>query len=648
MLAQFQSSLRFSLGLLLLILCLVPLAAQPVEELSVEVLGPFGGDVRSLAIHPRQPDTVFLGTSDSQIFKSLDAGQSWHRLRPGLPQRHLVVDNLHFHPSDPDTLYVGAWETKSDYGALFVTHDGGSSWQEIALGQYQMSIRAIAVAPSDPRVIALGISEGVILSADAGSTWRRVTRGYRSLYNVESLAFDPGDEQILYVGTWRRGWKTMDGGKTWKPMHQGMAFDSDMFSLLVSPEDPQVLFSSACTGVYKSTNGGESWSKLYNGLPKEAKRTRMLHFDPSDASTVYAGTTIGLFKTSDSGGRFDKVHPDIVVNAIAVHPADPAIVLVGADDVGVLRSQDGGASFHESNQGFTHRHISALASVPGQPGLYYAAVASDGLHGGFFITRDKGRHWIAHNQGLGEAAASIRRIIPISRGEVFVVTPQGLFRGHPGNDAWKSVDLPETPPVRDMAPLRDGHRLLLATERGGRLADLERGRLTSIDLGVYEGPVHSALQLSGGGLMLGTDMGVFFSEDDGETWTIRVKGLPYTAVQGLYQTGDNAVVAATPRGLYLSPDRGAEWVLVEGLKRDGLTAVASDSGQRLFAADLGVGYVYSRAAADDSWRRLRLRDTSRVTALAAASDGALLVGTLTDGLCRLEFSSPARLDAGSR
>ncbi|HSR69972.1 MAG TPA: hypothetical protein VLU25_18740 [Acidobacteriota bacterium] len=633
---------------LLLLSCCCFLEAQPVEEVELEVLGPFGGDVRSLAIHPQRPDTVFLGTSDSQIFKSTDAGLSWERLLPGLPQRHLVVDNLHFDPADPDTLYVGAWETKSDYGALFVTRDGGKDWQEIPLGQYQMSIRAIAVAPSDSQVIALGISEGVILSHDGGASWRRVTRGYRSLYNVESLAFDPSDGQTLYVGTWRRGWKTVDGGRTWKPMHQGMAFDSDMFSLLVSPRDPQVLFSSACTGVYKSTNGGESWVKLRNGLPKEAKRTRMLHFDPADPSIVYAGTTVGLYKTEDNGARFEEIYPGVVVNAIAVHPLDSRIVLVGVDDAGILRSQDGGRTFQPSNQGFTHRHISALASAPGDSGHYYAAIASDGSHGGFFITRDRGRHWQSYNDGLEAAVSSIRRILPSPDGEVLLVTGDGLYRGRPGQSSWTPLQLPKGPQIGDLAPVPGRDQLLLATAQGGRLADLSTGRLRSIDLGVYEGPVHAALQTPQGGLMVGTEMGVFFSQDGGESWAIRVQGLPYTPVQRLQVAGDGAVVAATPRGLYLSSDQGLTWNPVEGLRRDGLTAVTADSGRRLFAADLSAGYLFSRSPEDGSWRRLRLKDASRVTALAAASDGSLLVGTLTDGLCRLDFPARAAMEAGSR
>ena len=131
-------------------------------------LGPYGGDVRSLIAHPSQPDIFFLGTADGQIYRSTNRGDQWERLLPGLNRRGLVVDNFAFDPEDPDHLYAATWELRSDKGWLYRTRDGGRTWVNIPLGRYQSSIRALAIAPSDPQVISLGISEGVILSLDKG------------------------------------------------------------------------------------------------------------------------------------------------------------------------------------------------------------------------------------------------------------------------------------------------------------------------------------------------------------------------------------------------------------------------------------------------------------------------------------------------
>jgi photosystem II stability/assembly factor-like uncharacterized protein len=185
-------------------------------------LGPYGGDVRSLSLHPDLPQRIFLGTADGQLYVSENWGAKWQKLRPGLNRRELVLDSIVFHPNDPNIIYAGGWELKSDRGALYRSTDGGRNWQSIDLGDFQSSIRAVAIAPGQPSYIAVGINEGVLLSTNSGESWKRITRGYRSLYNVHSLAFDPENPDTLYVGTFRLAWKTENLGKKWIPIHSGM------------------------------------------------------------------------------------------------------------------------------------------------------------------------------------------------------------------------------------------------------------------------------------------------------------------------------------------------------------------------------------------------------------------------------------------
>jgi photosystem II stability/assembly factor-like uncharacterized protein len=213
-------------------------------------LGPDGGDVRSLVVHPENPERIFLGTADGQVYVSRNAGREWEKVVPGLRRRDLAVDTLVFDPNDADTLYAAGWELKSDRGALFRTRDGGDTWERMELGKYQSSIRAVSVSPLNSDLIAVGITEGVLLSKNGGATWRRISRGYRSLHNVHSLVFDVAQEELLYVGTWRLAWKTPDLGKSWEPIHKGMYWDSDLFSIQIDPRDPERLYAGACSGLY--------------------------------------------------------------------------------------------------------------------------------------------------------------------------------------------------------------------------------------------------------------------------------------------------------------------------------------------------------------------------------------------------------------
>ncbi len=600
-----------------------------------EVRGPYGGDVRSLAAHPESPQRFFLGTADGQIYVSRNAGDSWNRLRPGLNRRNLVVDNLVFHPSDPDILYAAGWELSRSQGWLYVTRDGGSSWETVNLGRFSSRVRAIAIAPSEAQVMAVGISEGVILSTDEGRSWQRITRGYKSLHNVESLAFDPLDSNVLYVGTWRLGWKTMDRGRNWISIHKGMYFDSDMFALLVNPLDPNVLYASACTGVYRSLNAGANWSKLRNGLPKEARRTRTLHFDPTDPRVILAGTTAGLFRSGDGGNSWTQLVRNEVINAVAVHPADSNLILVAADDVGVLRSRDGGLSFAPSNHGFVHRQIQALAVHPGDPETLFAAVASDRRHGGFFRTSDSGAIWERANEGLDREAPvrGVRKILPFSLNQSALLVSQDRIRRLNGAGKWETVVEHQNLSVHDACLAGSNEDMVaLATARGLRLLDLKTGRLTSVTIPVYDGPVWTVTSTSEPSLFAGGDTGVFRSDDLGKTWTIKVRGLPPARVSRLV-SGANILLALTEKGLFLSGDNAEVWEPRGLPKAEVLNVAVSPLDTRwLLATDVTGIFLFESFDGGENWNTHEPYRSSRIHHLAFTRDGRLWAGSLTEGV----------------
>ena len=609
-------------------------------------LGPYGGDVRSLVVHPGKPERFFLGTADGQIFISEDAGKRWRKLAPGLGRRGLVVDNLVFHPKDPNTLYAAAWELKSDKGWLFRTRDGGTSWQNLSLGSYQRTIRALAIAPSDPDVIAVGISEGVLQSTDGGMTWDRITRGYRSLYNVESLAFDPHHSQTLYVGTFHLGWKTTNGGKKWQAIHTGMIHDSDLFSFLVHPEQPTVLYSSACTGVYKSTNAGLRWTRLKNGLPKKAKRTRSLHLAPSDPNTIYAGTTVGLFVSEDAGKSWRQLLSDVVVNSVAVDPRTDRVILVGTDDAGILKSEEGGNRFLPSNQGFVHRKIAALEADPRDSYRYYASVLFDQHYGGFFLSEDDGRSWDRFNKGLDSGSDEIRTILPARHSHrVFLGTSSGLFSGFPLQKPWKPVESTRDLAIFDL-DFSDGREggLFLATAAGIFHLDLRGNRLEKLVIPVYRGKIHAILSdESSHSLFAGTDVGVFRSRDRGKTWTTKAKGLPDSPVH-LLEKIEGKLFCGTRKGLFSSDNGGEEWSLCQGIDPIDIVAMKSNpmvAGQ-VTAADFLSGHLFRSEDAGTTWKVLKPQSPGpRIATLAFGLSGRLLAGTASDGICLIQSTGQA-------
>src|SRR6201990_2680057 len=99
-------------GKLLIVLAITLTCSMSLWAGQWTVLGPDGGDVRSLAYDPHNPDRIFLGTSTGVIFVSTDAGQSWSRFaRPGADD--FVLDHIAINPKDSNIMYVSAWSVQS-------------------------------------------------------------------------------------------------------------------------------------------------------------------------------------------------------------------------------------------------------------------------------------------------------------------------------------------------------------------------------------------------------------------------------------------------------------------------------------------------------------------------------------------------------
>src|SRR5690348_7156742 len=174
-------------------------------------LGPSGGDVRSLAMDPRNPHGIYLGTTDGHVFGSRYAGEHWQLLGRAGNSREAVVTSLIVSPDSSSTPYASTWtrDARSEGGGVFVSADGGSNWH--ALGLDGHAIRALAIAPSDSKQLVAGALDGIFQSSDSGRTWQRISpEGDPELRNLDSVAIDPRDPGIIFAGTFHLPWKTLD------------------------------------------------------------------------------------------------------------------------------------------------------------------------------------------------------------------------------------------------------------------------------------------------------------------------------------------------------------------------------------------------------------------------------------------------------
>lgn len=158
----------------------------------------------------------------NSIFKDLE----WRSVGPSFCGGR--IESIAVHPSNPYTIYVGVGA-----GNIWKTVNNGITWEPIFENESTFTIGEIAIAPSDPKIIWVGTGEvlmarssyagtGVFKSTDAGKSWQNM--GLYDSHHIGRVMIDPQNPDVVYVAVIghnfsyneERGlFKTKDGGKTW-------------------------------------------------------------------------------------------------------------------------------------------------------------------------------------------------------------------------------------------------------------------------------------------------------------------------------------------------------------------------------------------------------------------------------------------------
>jgi photosystem II stability/assembly factor-like uncharacterized protein len=633
--------------------------------------GPMGGDARAFAAVPGHSNHIYLGTTNSWLYESVDGGNAWRRLVKLDKSDDLIVDNLVVDAGDASTIFAAGWKLDRADGGLWISHDEGKTWME-AEDLRGESIRSLAQSPSNANVLAAGTLDGVFRSEDRGQTWRLISpKGSQEIHEVESLAFDPRDAQILYAGTWHLPWKTLDGGKAWTNIKDGVIDDSDVFSILVDPSKPDVVYASACSGIYKSENAGEHFHRI-EGIPSTARRTRVLQQDPSNRETVYAGTTEGLYKTVDGGQTFQAMTgADVIVNDVYVDEKNPQHVLLATDRGGVLASTDGGASFKASNEGFSGRKVQALLVDRRNPRQVLAGVLNDKSFGGAFISNDGGAAWRQIADGL--EGRDVFALAQAGDGTVLAGTNHGIFALTDDKEKgahWEqrsTLDNSVRKAAADTAageagPKETGQKQpglqiegrVNAMDLSGNawLASTTSGLVTSRDKGAswQGGPVMGAYDYlsvaAHGDLLAAASQGrVVLSQDAGRNW--EPIGIPtmLTRIHSVVFSADGTLWLGAREGVYFTRDKGKSWMWVARLPLSDIDDLFYDEAlNRVLVSSRAADQVFmvNPKTLDWSWRQTGYK----VSAVRMAGD-RLVAASLFDGVV-VQPEATGNVETGQR
>jgi hypothetical protein len=206
-------------------------------------------------------------------------------------------------------------------------------------------------------------------------------------------------------------------------------------------------------------------------------------------------------------------------------------------------SNDGGATFHLSNDGFTERQITAVVADVKHPSELFASVLNDKEFGGVFRSHEGG--WLQMSDGLG--GRDVFDLGQSPEGKLVAATNRGLYLLDAKSQRWElSKDVVSEKPAPERKPVRGKNGKMITPKALPPIVTHTsfEGRATGLALG-------------GKRWYAATEAGVLVSENEGKSW----KG---GAVDGeksflSISSHDDAVAAATLRDVWYSSDEAEHW-----------------------------------------------------------------------------------------
>ncbi|MGB6678569.1 MAG: hypothetical protein WBE44_17875, partial [Terriglobales bacterium] len=313
-----------------------------------------------------------IAASAQDVPPNILQAMPWRLIGPHRGGRVTSVSGV---PSQPSVYYIG-----TPGGGVWKTENGGRVWKPIFDQVRVGSIGAVAVAPSNAKIIYVGTGEqtpgdGVYKSTDAGLTWTNI--GLRETHIITGIIVDPRNPDVVLVAAAGDHWsaaergiyKTTDAGKNWqKVLYKDP--ETGVPDIEADPDNPSILYASQWTRpddpfstdepekkkeqdgvIYKSVDQGSTWSVVAGkGLPTEPMGRIGVAVAPgTNGMRVYAIVNQGLFRSEDGGASWQRITTDPRIlgssyfSRVFVDPKNPDFVYVA--QTSMYRSKDGGHTF---------------------------------------------------------------------------------------------------------------------------------------------------------------------------------------------------------------------------------------------------------------------------------------------------------------
>ena len=510
--------------------------------------------------HGRRPWQVISGGLGSGLYKSTDQGETWEKLKDGLPEE-MGKMSIAVSRSNPEKVYaLIESDTYKEAGGLFVSSDAGKKWSRIT-NDHRLVQRAwyyieLFIDPKNENTIYV-LSAPALRSKDGGKTWENLSGTHGDYHDLWINPDNPGNFIISNDGG---SAITFNGGKSFST--QSNMPTAQFYRINVDNQFPYRIYGGQqdnssvsiasrelgsggiSTSSWTASAGGESaflafdpnnpryvLGGSYQGtidvLDNQAKAStnimaapiQYLGMDAKDIkyrfnwnapiiwskhepNTYYHGSQY-LLKTSDMGKTWKEVSPDLTRNE---------------------KEKQGKGGVPYTNEAVGAENYGTLSYVIESP--YEKGVILTGSDDGFvYLTRDGGASWKNITpKGLAECLINAIEVSPHDKATIYIATTRYKFNDHtPG--------------------------LYKSTDYGNTWTKIDNGiPATAFTRVVREDEVRKDL------LFAGTETGLFLSWNGGKDWSPFQLNLPVTPITDLRIHKGNLIAATSGRSFWILDD----------------------------------------------------------------------------------------------
>lgn len=584
------------------------------EHIAKIVINPLNSDI----IYVAAPGPLWSNSIHRGLYKSVNGGETWEKILyidAATGCADILID-----PLNPEILLASMWQFRRQPfsfnsggpgSGLYKSIDGGKTWREITSGLPAKPFGriAMALAPSDPKqmiAIVESTKTGLYISSDEGETWKSQSATLnvcaRPFY-FSTIAIDPTDPKRVYRPAFQFAYSSDGGYSFTEASSDGGWVHSDMHALWINPAHPNILYVGTDGGIYVSVDKGITWQynhslpvgqfyhvaydlkepyNVYGGLQDNGSWMApsaspggigngdwsmvgggdgFWTIPDSDGKTVYSESQGGsmsrvdlktlksefiqpqktiseeklrwnwntpiitgeknpgnlyvgaqyLYKSTDQGRNWKRISPDLTTN-----------------DKNKQKQEDSGGLSEDNTSAENHCTIFTIAESPFDENLVWVGTDDGNLQ----FTTDAGINWTNVSANVSKCGIAPQAwVSSIELSQFDRNTLYATFENHMYGD----------------------HNTYVAksTDRGSSWKRLNSPVFTGFAHKIKEDPINPKL------LFLGTEMGLFASLDDGESWFRMKNNIPeYVLARDIqiHPKTHDLIIASHGRGIFILDD----------------------------------------------------------------------------------------------